>query len=92
MLNSKIMELKEDLVNEELSFSDLDSKMVESGFYSVFGDGIATDVKFSKSVVYTLEDDIDQSVLLQLEITANNEDGEIEESFYLKVLDVEEYL
>ena len=33
-------EIKKELLNEEMSFTDFDNFMMESGYYSVFDDGV----------------------------------------------------
>lgn len=47
---------KELLLNEEMSFTDLDNFMMESGYYSVFDDGVTADIKQDGNVVYTATD------------------------------------
>lgn len=38
-------EIKKELVNEEMSFTQLDNFMMENGYYSVFDDGVTADIK-----------------------------------------------
>lgn len=49
-------EIKKELLNEEMSFTDLDNFMMESGYYSVFDDGATENIKQDKNVVYTATD------------------------------------
>lgn len=81
-------EIKKELLNEEMSFTDLDNFMMESGYYSVFDDGATENIKQDKNVVYTATDSNECEVQIFFEITIDN--GE-EEAFYLKVTDVQEF-
>lgn len=49
-------EIKKELLNEEMSFTDFDNFMMESGYYSVFDDGVTADIKQDGNVVYTATD------------------------------------
>lgn len=91
MNKKSIVELREELLNEEMSFMELDNKMMNSGYYSVFDDGVTSDVKADKNVVYTATDTNSCEVIINFEITIDNEEDEAEEAFYLKVLSVEEF-
>lgn len=84
-------ELKNELVNEEIDFSDLDNKMMESGYLSVCHDGVTSNIKFDKNVVYAAEDTGESEVQIFFEIVVDNGEDEVEEAFILKVLDVVEF-
>lgn len=86
-----IVELREELLNKEMSFIDLDNEMMVSGYYSVFDDGVTGDVKGAKNVVYTAKDTNECEVIIDFEITINNGEDEVEEAFELKVLKVENF-
>lgn len=84
-------ELREDLLNEEISFMDLDNKMMASGYYSVFNDGITADIKVDQNVVYTATDTNECEIKIDFEITIDNGEDEAEDAFYMKILSVEEF-
>ena len=84
-------EIKKELVNEEMSFTDLDNFMMESGYYSVFDDGATENIKQDGNVVYTATDSNECEVQIFFEITIDNGEDEAEEAFYLKVTDVQEF-
>lgn len=86
-----VEEIKKELVNEEMSFTDLDNFMMESGYYSVFDDGATENIKQDKNVVYTATDSNECEVQIFFEITTDNGEDEAEEAFYLKVTDVQEF-
>ena len=88
-LNAK--ELNKELKGNEYSFEELDNFMMENGYYSVFDDGVTNDIKEDKNVVYTATDTNECEVKINFEITVNNGEDEIEEAFYLKVINVEEF-
>lgn len=90
MSKLNVNELKELLLNEEVSFRELDNKMMENGYYSVFDDGIVGNIKEDLSVLYTAKDTGESEIKIDFIITFNNGEDETEESFYLKVTDVEE--
>lgn len=84
-------EIKKELLNEEMSFTDLDNFMMESGYYSVFDDGATENIKQDKNVVYTATDSNECEVQIFFEITIDNGEDEAEEDFCLKVTDVQEF-
>lgn len=91
MLKLNVKELKENLLGKEVSFIKLDNFMIENGYYSIFGDGVINDIKESESVVYTALDTHEYEIEIDFEITINNGEDETEESFYLKVTNIEEF-
>ena len=84
-------EIKKELLNEEMSFTDFDNFMMESGYYSVFDDGATENIKQDGNVVYTATDSNECEVQIFFEITIDNGEDEAEEAFYLKVTDVQEF-
>lgn len=84
-------EIKKELLNEEMSFADFDNFMMESGYYSVFDDGVTVDIKQDGNVVYTATDSNECEVQIFFEITIDNGEDEAEEAFYLKVTDMQEF-
>lgn len=55
-----------------MSFTDLDNFMMESGYYSVFDDGVTADIKQDGNVVYTATDSNECEVQIFFEITIDN--------------------
>ncbi|MBZ9693376.1 hypothetical protein [Clostridium sp. M14] len=86
-----VNELKEMLENKEMDFLELDNKMVQSGYHSVFDDGATADIKEDKNVVYTAIDTNECEIIINFEITIDNGEDEVDESFELKVISVEEF-
>lgn len=76
------------LVNNEMSFSELDACMVENGYYSVLDDGITEDIKADKCVCYTACDTDECEVRISFEITIDCGEDEDVAAFILKVTDV----
>lgn len=91
MKKLNVEEIKKELVNEEMSFTELDNFMMENGYYSVFDDGVTADIKQDGNVVYTATDYNECEVQIFFEITTDNGEDEAEEAFYLKVTDVQEF-
>ena len=83
--------LKNELLNTELNFMELDTIMVNNGFYSVLDDGIINYIKQDLNVVYTLVETGEATVIINFEITINSGSDEIEESFYIKITSIEEF-
>ena len=88
-MKKNVNELKEMLLNKEISFTELDSTMMESGYYSVFDDGVTENIKASKNVIYTAKDTNECEISIDFEITIDNGEDEVDEAFYLKVLNIE---
>lgn len=86
-----VNELKNELLNCEMSFVDLDNFMMANGYYTVFEDGATDDIKFSKSVAYTATDTNEAEVIISFDITIDNAEDEAETAFELKVTDIEEF-
>lgn len=87
-MDEKVRALREELVGKEISFLNLDNYMMGKGYYSVYDDGATTEIKESKSVVYTSTETQEAEIFVEFEITNNNGSEESEEAFYLKVAEV----
>lgn len=83
--------LRSELLNKEMSFTELDNYMMDQGFYSVYDDGITADIKQDKNVVYTNKETNEAEIKIDFEITIDNAEDEAEEAFYLKVNEIEEF-
>ena len=83
--------LKNELLNTELNFMELDTIMVNNGFYSVLDDGIINYIKQDLNVVYSLVETGEATVIINFEITINSGSDEIEEFFYIKITSIEEF-
>lgn len=86
-----IENLKKDLVGKEISFTELDNYMMEHGFYSVFDDGVTSDVKECGNVVYTGLKSNEAEIIINFSITIDNGNDECEEAFYLLVDSIENF-
>ena len=83
-----VKEINKELLNEEMSFEQLDNFMMGNGYYNVFDDGITEDIKRDENVVYTATDSNECEVQIFFNITVDNGEDEAEEAFILKVTDV----
>ncbi|MDD3137525.1 MAG: hypothetical protein PHX08_00950 [Lachnospiraceae bacterium] len=63
--------------------------MMENGFYSVFDDGVTSDVKFNKNVVYTSTETNEAEIIVNFEIIVDNNEDEVAENFELKVTTID---
>ena len=94
-MKKNINELREMLLNKEMSFTMLDHIMHKiCGYYSVFAiydDGVIKDIKDYLTAIYTAVDTNTAEVQIFFEITADSEPGENEENFRLKVTDIQEF-
>ena len=94
-MKKNVNELREILLNKEMSFTMLDHIMHKiCGYYSVFAiydDGIIKDIKDYLTAVYTAVDTNTAEVQIFFEITKDNAATETEENFYLKVTDIQEF-
>ena len=93
-MKKNINELREMLLNKEMSFTILDNIMHNSGYYSVFtiyDDGVIKDIKDYLTAVYTAVDTNTAEVQIFFEITKDNAAGENEENFRLRITDIQEF-
>lgn len=89
MKKLNVTELSKKLIGKEISFMELDNFMIESGYRSVFEDGIGENVQEDGNVVYMGADTLEDEVQIYLAVLeANEEDSS---SFTLKVTSVEEF-
>lgn len=91
MKKLNVKELNNELKGSEYSFEELDNFMMENGYYSIFNDGATSNIKDDKNVIYTAKDTNECEVKINFEITANNSEDEIEEAFYLKVINIKKF-
>lgn len=84
-------EIKKALVNKEMSFAEIDSYMVENGYYSVLDDSVTEDIKADKCVCYTACDTNECEIRISFEITIDCGEEEDPANFILKVTDVCEF-
>lgn len=81
-----------ELLNKEMWLYKLDNYMVEHGYYSALGnDNEISDIKQTKSVVYTDTVSNECKVKIDFDIVINNGDDETEEAFVLKIKKIETY-
>lgn len=81
--------LRNELGGKEISFFELDSKMEENGFYTVLNDGVTSNIKENENVCYLLKEDNETQVIINFITTENNGVDEVEESFILKVIEID---
>lgn len=89
MKKLNVTELSKELVGKEISFMELDNFMMESGYRSVFEDGIGENVQEDGNVVYTAEDTLEEEIQIYLEVLESSEEDS--NNFKLKVTGVEEF-
>ena len=90
-MKTLVNEIKKALVNKEMYFRELDSYMVENGYYSVLDDGATDDIKADKDVFYTACDTDVCEIKIKFEITIDCGEEEDTANFILKVTDVCEF-
>ena len=83
-----INKLRNELLNKELSFLQLDNLMTNNNFYSCFEDDIIEYIHSNDEIFY-LNIDTDKQYKFDIKITVSDDD--LTENFYLKVLNIEEY-
>ena len=94
-MKKNINELREILLNKEMSFTMLDHIMHKiCGYYSlyeIYDDGIIKDIKDYLTAVYTAVDTNTAEIQLFFEITKDNAASENEENFRLRITDIQEF-
>ena len=85
------LEIREELLNKEMSFTKLDNFMVNNGYYTVFDDGATAEIKACENVVYTAVDSGECEIQIEFKITIDSGADEVEENFYLEVTEVYEF-
>lgn len=83
-----VNELRDELLNNEMNFTELDNFMEDSGYNTVFSDGAIDDIRESENLVYT-DIDYKTEVLINFEVISDNEENKYK--FVLKVTGVEEF-
>lgn len=83
-----INKLRNELLNKELSFLQLDNLMTNNNFYSCFENDIIEYI-YSNNEIFYLKIDTDKQYKFDIKITVSDDD--LTENFYLKVLNIEEY-
>lgn len=90
----RLEELKNELVGEEFSFSMLDEKMMEAGFYSNMDEGLDwVDIAFSGVIYYVPKTDDMEQVRIEFQTLRENMIPEVYngvESIDIVVTSVEE--
>lgn len=87
-MKASVNEVKKELANKEMYFSELDTYMVENGYCSVLDDGATEDIKADKCVFYTACDTDVCEVKINFSITIDCGEDEDPAAFILKVADV----
>ena len=94
-MKKNINELREMLLNKEMSFTMLDGIMCKiAGYYplrEIYDDGIIKDIKDYLTAVYTAVDTNTAEIQIFFEITADYKPGEAEENFRVRVTDIQEF-
>ena len=83
-----VNELRDELLNNEMNFTELDNFMEDSGYNTVFSDGAIDDIRESENLVYT-DIDYKTEVLINFEVISDNEENKYK--FVLKVTGVQEF-
>lgn len=86
-----VNKLKNEILNKEIDFCGLDNFMMENGYYSVFDDGSAYEIKQDKNVVYTAKDTNEYEVQIFFKIVYDSEEDEAEDDFTMLVKGIEEF-
>ena len=81
--------LKNELLDKELYFRDLDNILLSNNFYSLLDDNIIVDIKNDLEAIYTNIKSNEAEIRINFEIVYNNSSDESEESFILKVLSID---
>ena len=81
--------LKNELLDKELYFRDLDNILLSNNFYSLLDDNIIEDIKSDLKAIYTNRESNESEIIINFEIVYNNSSDESEESFILKVLSID---
>lgn len=86
-MREMVKEIREELLNTEMSLIDLDNNMCNKGYYSVTDEGCEENIKEDGNVVYTAKDEAECGIKIDFVITENESEG----VFDLKVTEVEEF-
>ena len=86
-----LKELKTNLEGKEISFVDLDNYMMQKGFYSVFDDGVTSDIKECKNVIYTGKESKEVEIIIHFTITIDSGEDEDDSTFYIIINEVDNF-
>ena len=90
-----VKELREKLLNKKMSFLLLDDIMHTNGYYSaIYGKmstGMPKYIKDKLIIIYCAVGTGLAEVVISFEITIDNEPDQLEECFFLRVLDIEKF-
>ena len=86
-----VEQLRKELLNSEMNFSELDNFMMTNGYYSVFDDGATEEIKETKSVIYTAVDTCECEVIINFTITIDNSKDEAEENLIMLITRIEKF-
>lgn len=79
------------LEGQEMSFLELDNRMIELGYFSVFGSGAEHNIHEDQNVVYTSRDTMECEVQFFFVIIHDHGENEDETSFILKIIKVDKF-
>ena len=79
------------LEGQEMSFLELDNRMIELGYFSVFGSGAEHDIHEDKNIVSTSRDTMACEVQIFFMITHDHGEDENETTFILKIIKVDKF-
>lgn len=82
--------LKNELLGTELTLMDLDNKMVEAGYYSIFDDGVLQEVLNDKNAIFLHSGDNETQLQVSFDVTIlADENIEAIGASYIKITNVE---
>lgn len=87
----KLNELRNYLMGKELTFIELDNYMTKCDYYTVLDDGIIDNIKQDENVIYTSKRTNESEIQIFFNIIYNNGKDESEESFIIKIIEVEQF-
>jgi len=82
--------LKNELLGMELTLMELDNRMMENGYYTIFDDGVLEEVLVNKSSAFLSTKDNETQILVSFEVLSLA-DKEVESlgASYLKITNAE---
>ena len=87
-----IEKLKEELINKEYNFYQLDNVMTDNGFYSeLYGDIVSRCIDTNNiAYVYNVDSNINYSILIDFIVTIASGKDEAAEATYIKIINISE--
>lgn len=79
------------LEGQEMSFLQLDNRMIELGYFSVFGSGAENNIHEDQNIVYTSRNTMECEVQIFFMIIHDHGENEDETSFILKIIKVDKF-